>query len=476
MDTQPNQVWQKCLEVIRQNVNAQSFKTWFDPIQPVKLDGSVLTILVPNKFFYEFLEEHYVRNLQAAIIQVIGPQAQLNYRIPRKKEGVPSLEDTSVAPVAPIRKRPKGQGPIQLPPDKIKNPFVIPGIQKLKIDSQLNPDYTFDSFIEGDCNRLARSAGLAVAKRPGQTAFNPLMVFGDVGLGKTHLAQAIGNEVLRSFQDKTVLYVSSERFTNQFIDALRNNAISDFVKFYQLVDVLIVDDIQFLENKQKTQDIFFHLFNHLHQGGKQLILTSDRPPKEMAGIEERLISRFKWGLSADLQLPSMETRMAIIQQKMDNDGVDLPPNVLEFVSYNVRTNVREMEGILISIIAEAALNQREIDIELTKEVIVKFVDNISNEVTVELIQRIVAEHYDIPVEKLKEKTRKKFIVRARQLSMYLAKKLSDKSLKFIGNAFGGRDHSTVIHACRSVEGLLGSDPRFKDEVTDIAKRIKSTGV
>lgn len=463
------QVWQRCLTKIKERVNAQSFKTWFEPIRPLRLDNSVLTIQVPNKFFYEWLEEHYVVILKEAIQVEIGSDAQLEYLIPKK---------TNI-PKTPSFKKPdsdSSSGSSAIKGNKIKNPFVIPGIQKLKIDSQLNPTYTFDRFIEGDCNRLARSAGLAIAKRPGKTAFNPLMIFGDVGLGKTHLAHAIGNEVATQFPEKTILYVSSERFTNQFIEALRNNAISDFVKFYQMVDVLIVDDIQFLENKHKTQDIFFSIFNHLHQGGKQLILTSDRPPKEMAGIEERLISRFKWGLSADLQIPSLETRMAIIQQKMTNDGVDLPPNVLEFISYNVRTNVREMEGVLISIIAQAALNQREIDLDLTKEVISKFVDNISNEITVEFIQKIVAEHYDLPVEKLKEKTRKRFVVRARQLSMYLAKQLSNKSLKHIGNAFGGRDHSTVIHACRSIEGLIESDTRFKNEVSDIAKRLKSTGL
>ena len=463
------QVWQRCLTKIKERVNAQSFKTWFEPIRPLRLDNSVLTIQVPNKFFYEWLEEHYVVILKEAIQVEIGSDAQLEYLIPKKTNipKTPSFKKTDSD---------SNGGSSAIKGNKIKNPFVIPGIQKLKIDSQLNPTYTFDRFIEGDCNRLARSAGLAIAKRPGKTAFNPLMIFGDVGLGKTHLAHAIGNEVATQFPEKTILYVSSERFTNQFIEALRNNAISDFVKFYQMVDVLIVDDIQFLENKHKTQDIFFSIFNHLHQGGKQLILTSDRPPKEMAGIEERLISRFKWGLSADLQIPSLETRMAIIQQKMTNDGVDLPPNVLEFISYNVRTNVREMEGVLISIIAQAALNQREIDLDLTKEVISKFVDNISNEITVEFIQKIVAEHYDLPVEKLKEKTRKRFVVRARQLSMYLAKQLSNKSLKHIGNAFGGRDHSTVIHACRSIEGLIESDTRFKNEVSDIAKRLKSTGL
>ncbi|MGH1334578.1 MAG: chromosomal replication initiator protein DnaA [Aureispira sp.] len=463
------QIWQQCLARIKEHVNPQSFATWFEPIRPLRLEGSVLTIQVPNKFFYEWLEEHYVVILKNAIQVEIGSDAQLEYLIPKKTvlPKVPSFtKDASNS----------GGAKNSLKGGKIKNPFVIPGIQKLKIDSQLNPNYTFEHFIEGDCNRLARSAGMAIAKRPGKTAFNPLMIFGDVGLGKTHLAHAIGNEVATSFPEKVVLYVSSERFTNQFIEALRNNAISDFVKFYQMVDLLIVDDIQFLENKQKTQDIFFSIFNHLHQGGKQLILTSDRPPKEMAGIEERLISRFKWGLSADLQIPSLETRMAIIQLKMDNDGVDLPPNVLEFISYNVRTNVREMEGVLISIIAQAALNQRDIDIDLAKEVISQFVDNISSEITVELIQRIVAEHYDLPVEKLKEKTRKRFVVRARQLSMYLAKQLSNKSLKHIGNAFGGRDHSTVIHACRSIETLLENDTRFKTEVSGIAKRLKSTGI
>ncbi len=463
------QIWQQCLARIKEHVNPQSFSTWFEPIRPLRLEGAVLTIQVPNKFFYEWLEEHYVVILKNAIQVEIGSDAQLEYLIPKK----------TVLPQVPSFTREgnnAGAGKNALKGGKIKNPFVIPGIQKLKIDSQLNLNYTFEHFIEGDCNRLARSAGMAIAKRPGKTAFNPLMIFGDVGLGKTHLAQAIGNEVATTFPEKVVLYVSSERFTNQFIEALRNNAISDFVKFYQMVDLLIVDDIQFLENKQKTQDIFFSIFNHLHQGGKQLILTSDRPPKEMAGIEERLISRFKWGLSADLQIPSLETRMAIIQMKMDNDGVDLPPNVLEFISYNVRTNVREMEGVLISIIAQAALNQREIDIDLAKEVISQFVDNISNEITVELIQKIVAQHYDLPVEKLKEKTRKRFVVRARQLSMYLAKQLSNKSLKHIGNAFGGRDHSTVIHACRSIETLLENDTRFKTEVSDIAKRLKSTGI
>ena len=277
---------------------------------------------------------------------------------------------------------------------------------------------------------------MAVAAKPGGTAFNPLVLFGDVGLGKTHLAQAIGNEVLKENNGKTVLYVSSEKFTNQIIDSIRNNAVNDFVNFYQLIDVLIVDDIQFLANKQKTQEIFFHIFNQLHQNGKQIIMTSDRPPKDLDGMEERLISRFKWGLSADLGTPDLETRMAILASKMDQEGLEIPHDVTEFICYNIKNNIRELEGVLISLVAQSSLNRREIDLELAKEVIKNFVNQMSKEITVEFIQKLVADHFDVPVEKLKGQTRKRGIVIARQLSMYLAKNLTNKSLKAIGENFG----------------------------------------
>jgi len=480
MENSHIEVWQQCLNKIKQEVKDQAFKTWFLPIQPKKLEGNTLTLQVPNFFFYEWLESHYIDQLKAAIRSQLGEEGQLQYVLQQKK--TPQKPQVAVQREKPLRNplqqkerrinRHYGQAPIRDKNEKIHNPFVIPGIKKKEIESQLNPSYTFDRFIEGDCNRLARSAGMAVAKKPGQTAFNPLMIFGNVGLGKTHLAHAIGNEVKKNMKDKVVLYVSSEHFTNQFIESLTKNAISDFVNYYQLVDLLIVDDIQFLAKKQKTQDIFFHIFNHLHQRGKQLILTSDRPPKEMADIEERLISRFKWGLSADLQVPSLETRMAIIQQKMHNDGIELPHNVMEYISYTVRSNVRELEGILISLIAQSALNQRDIDMSLAREVISKFVDDVSQEISIEFIQKIVADYYDIPVEKLREKTRKKLIVTARKLSMYLAKQLSNKSLTFIGAAFGGRDHSTVIHACKSVEAMLQNDQSFKSIVADLKQKIK----
>ncbi len=472
-------VWDSCLHAIRKSVNQQSFRTWFEPIRPVRLDGTALTIQVPNKFFYEWLEEHYVSLLKSTIRKELGDRGRLEYQI---------LMGASVNEMAKANGNSNGNGhsttngvsakngehyaPGMIDMENIKNPFVIPGIKKLRIDPNLNPNYTFDNFIEGDCNRLARSAGLAIAKKPGGTSFNPLVIFGDVGLGKTHLAHAIGNDIIDKFPNKSVLYVSSEKFTSQIIQSIKNNAVNDFINFYQTVEVLIVDDIQFLANKQKTQEIFFHIFNQLHQNGRQIILTSDRPPKDMEGVEERLISRFKWGLSADLQAPDLETRMAILESKMNREGVELPSNVIEFICYNIQNNIRELEGVLVSLIAQSSLNRREIDLELAKEVIRNFVSQINKEITLDFIQKLVAEHFGVTMDKIQGKTRKRSIVIARQLSMFLAKKLTDKSLKSIGEMFGGRDHSTVIYSCKTVQDLMETDAIFKDTVTDLEKKIK----
>ncbi len=454
-------VWDKCLQTIRENVNAQSFKTWFEPIKPVGLDGQALTIQVPNKFFYEWLEEHYVSLLKKSVRSQLGEDGRLEYQI---------LLRTDEARYKSANKPINGNGTEETERE-IKNPFVIPGIKKVKIDPQLNEKYTFDTYIEGDCNRLARSAGIAVAKKPGGTAFNPLVIYGDVGLGKTHLAHAIGNQIISDFDQKSVLYVSSEKFTNQIIEAIRNNAINDLVNFYQLVDVLVVDDIQFLANKVKTQEIFFHIFNQLRDSGKQLILTSDRPPKDLDGMQERLISRLKWGLTADLSAPDLETRIAILESKMSDEGLDIPTDVVEFICYNIQNNIRELEGVLISIIAQASLNRREVDIDLAREVIQKFVTQISKQVTVDSIKDLVADHFNMPVEKLQSKTRKRSIVIARQLSMFLAKKLTNQSLKAIGAKFGGRDHSTVIYSCNAVQDLMDTDVVFKDTVQELEKKV-----
>jgi chromosomal replication initiator protein len=464
----------------------QSFRTWFEPIRPVALRENALTIQVPNRFFYEWLEEHYVSVLKQTIREQLGDRGQLLYQIvnavstgqaPHRPTIIQAPPPNGITTgISAASHRPTedhtGFDPGTVDAGNIKNPFIIPGIKKPKIDAQLNSTYLFDNFIEGDCNQLARSAGMAIADRPGNNSFNPLIIYGDVGLGKTHLAQAIGNRVMELHPSKTVLYITTDKFTNQIIQAIKNNAVNDLTNFYQFVDVLIVDDIQSLADKQKTQEIFFNIFNQLHQSKKQIILTSDRPPRDMQGITERLISRFKWGLTADLQAPDLETRMAILEAKSKREGIDIPSNVLEFISFHIRNNIRELEGALISLIARSSIHHRQIDISLAKEVVKSFVREINKEITVEYIQQLVAEHFGMKTENLQGKTRKRQVVVARQLSMYLAKRLTDKSLKAIGETFGGRDHSTVIYSCNTVQDLMETDAIFKDTVAELEQKLR----
>jgi chromosomal replication initiator protein len=467
-------VWENCLSVIEDNVNEQSFKTWFLPIKPIKLEDTVLTIQVPSLFFYEWLEEHYVKLLRKTIKKELGPDGRLEYNILMENNSGRMKKSLSVNMPTMANSDTKSQAmhmPVNIN-QSIKNPFIIPGLKKINVDAQLNASYTFDSFVEGDCNRLARSAGFAVANNPGGTSFNPLFLYGGVGLGKTHLAQAIGNEVKMNTPEKTVLYVSSEKFTNQFVDSLKNNTVNDFINFYQLIDVLIMDDVQFFANKGKTQDIFFSIFNHIHQSGKQLILTSDKAPKDLVGLEERLISRFKWGLSADLQLPDIETRQAILFKKMHHDGIELPEDVVEYVATNIESNVRELEGALISLLAQSSLNKKQIDLPLAKQMLKNFVKNANREISIEMIQNLVCTYFEIPIDMLKSKTRRREIVQARQISMYLAKSHTKSSLKTIGSHFGGRDHSTVIYACQTVDDLMDTDKKFRGYVHDIQKKLK----
>ena len=368
-------------------------------------------------------------------------------------------------------KNPRQHVPLENSAKTIKNPFIIPGLKKLNVESNLNAKYTFNNFIEGDCNRLARSAGFAVAEKPGGTAFNPLLIYGGVGLGKTHLAHSIGIEIKNRFPNKTVLYVSSEKFTVQFVDSIKNNSQNDFVHFYQMLDVLIIDDVQFFSGKEKTQDAFFTVFNHLHQSGKQLIMTSDKPPVEMQGIEQRLLSRFKWGLSADLQTPGLETRIAILEKKMYADGIELPKDVVEYLAYSITNNIRELEGALISLIAQASLNKRAVTLDLAKQMIDKFVKNTAREVSIDYIQKVVCDYFDLPIELLKSRTRKREVVQARQIAMYFAKKMTKSSLANIGMHCGGKDHATVLHACRTVNNLNETDKNFKKYLEDLEKKL-----
>ncbi len=467
------EIWNNCLNIIRDNVTTQNFKTWFKPIQAIKINKQTLTIQVPSQFFYEWLENNYITLIKKTLKRELGKDAKLEYNI---------LLDNPESKKPYVTKIPSsGQGglkndPVTIPMkmgdgSAIRNPFIIPGLQKININPQLNESYTFDSFIEGDCNRLARSAGFAVAQNPGGTSFNPLFIYGNGGLGKTHLANAIGIEAKKNFPEQTVLYVSADKFQTQFVDSIMDNKKNDFVHFYQSIDVLIIDDVQFLCGKEKTQDIFFHIFNHLHQNKKQIILTSDKAPVDIIGMEQRLLSRFKWGLSADLQSPGLETRLAILKKKIKNDGITIPYEVIEYIAYSITSNVRELEGALISLLAQSSLNKKEVTIDLAKKMLDKFVKNTVREVSIDFIQKVICDYFDIPIDIMKSKTRKREIVQCRQLAMYFSKQMTKNSLAMIGKHCGNKDHATVLHACKTVNNLADTDKRFKGYLSDIEKKL-----
>lgn len=462
-------VWNHCLKIIRESVPDQSYKTWFEPIMPLRLDGQVLTIQVPSQFFYEWLEENFVHVLRKALDSAIGRDGMLEYSI------IVDKGDEKNRPLTvnvPTTKSPQNAKPDNVNADILKSPFQLKDLDSLTLDSYLNPMYAFDNYVEGDCNRLARSAGFAVAQRPGITSFNPLMIYGGVGLGKTHLVQAIGNYIKNNNQDKFVLYVTSEKFTNQFLHAIRNDGMRDFTQFYMQVDVLVIDDVQFLQKKEKTQEIFFHIFNHLHQSGKQIIMTSDRPPRDLDGLEDRLLSRFKWGLTADLQTPDLETRIAIIQKKLQAEGVYIDATVIEYLAHSINTNVRELEGVIVSLMAQASLNRRDIDLDLARQTLRNIVVDSDKEITIDTVQELVADYFGVTVADLKSKSRKREAVHPRQIAMYLAKEKTDLSLKSIGYHFGGRDHSTVIHAIQTLSEELLKNPETKTDLDKLHGMFK----
>lgn len=465
--------WEQCLSIIRDNINEQSFQTWFKPIKPLSLENKVLTIMVPSPFFHEWIEEHYLQLLRKTIQKVIGKDVKLDYRIVVENSSTPSNPSTVTIPSQAKGYRKQGQNTnMSVNVGRSMNPFVIPGIKKINIDSQLNRNFTFESFIEGDSNRLARSAGLAVSDKPGNTAFNPLFVYGGVGLGKTHLIQAIGNEVEKNFKNKVVLYVTSEKFTNQFVQAVSKNTVNDFLNFYQMIDVLIIDDIQFFAKKEKTQEIFFHIFNRLFENKKQIILSSDSPPKDLEGLEERLLSRFKCGLQADIQPPEYETRLAILRNKMQADGIELPEDVIEFIAQNITDNVRELQGALISLLAQSSLSKKDISIQDARKLILNFTTQEAKTFTVPQIQQVAAKHFKVTVEDLKSKSRKKAISTARQFAVFLSKKLTEVSLKEIGKHFGGRDHSTVLHACSSIDKKIKDKQEIREVYETLMRKLE----
>lgn len=475
MNNTHHAVWKRCLAIIRDNVPAISFKTWFEPIVPLKIERQVLTIQVPSPFFYEYLEEQYIDLLRKTLRKEVGQDAKLEYVVVMSNNHADSQPYTVKYPTnnnSRIQNKPMNVPLSTEGKASIKNPFIIPGIQKLQVDPQLKRENTFENFVEGECNRLARSAGYAVAQNPGGTAFNPLMIYGNSGLGKTHLAHAVGIEVKERFPDKVVLYVNSNKFQTQYTEATRNNNRNDFLHFYQMIDVLILDDVQEFAGKEKTQETFFHIFNHLHQSGRQLILTSDKPPIELKGMEQRLLSRFKWGLTADLQVPDFETRMDILKRKTYKDGIEISDEVLEYIASHITNNVRELEGALVSLLAQSMLNKKEITLELASEMVNKLVKNATRELSIDYISKVVCDYFKLPVTQLQTKTRKREIVQARQLAMYFSKSLTKESLASIGLQIGNKDHATVLHACKTVSNLIDTDKNFRLSANEIERKLK----
>lgn len=459
------------MAAIRTRVNSQSFKTWFEPIVPLHLQGNEFCIQVPSQFFHEWLEEHYYSLIVEILTQILRKECALSCQIlSEEKENFPIA--TEVALTSPVVRLPINPlEPSMAMPISLDRPAIKPQ-GSASITPTLNPRYTFENYIKGESNQFARAAALAVANNPGGTSFNPLVIYGGVGLGKTHLVHAIGNHLIQTDKTKRVLYTSSEKFTVDFVEAIQKDRISDFSNFYRSVDLLIVDDIQFFAGKEKTQDIFFHTFNTLHHFGRQIVLSSDRPPKELKGVNERLVSRFQWGLTADIQPPDLETRIAILRKKSGDDGIDLSHDVVEFIATNVTSNIRELEGCLISLLARASLETRPINLDLAKEVVRSIMGEVRAHVTIEEIQRVVCEQLKIPEDLLRAKTRKQEIVNARQISMYLAKELTNSSLKTIGLHFGGRDHSTVIHAYQTVEDSMNVDSKQRALVLQLRSKIE----
>ena len=451
----PAIIWKDCLLKIKENVSMMTYNTWFLPIKPLELIDSTLKVQIPSQFFWEWIDEHFNALITKSITDVLGSDAKLTYVVAEDLFSVDKKESLNEA-----------TQPIVAEKLKPKHTF----------ESNLNPRYTFDNFIKGEGNQLARAAAGAISDNPGGTSFNPLFLYGGVGLGKTHLMQAIGNQIVRNFPDKKVIYLSSDIFTVEFVESIQTNKVNEFSNFYRSMDVLIIDDIQFLIGKEKTQDLFFHIFNTLHQSRKQIILSSDKPPKDLKGLDERLISRFQWGLTADIQPPELETRIAILKRKSESYGMLVSNEILEFIATNITSNIRELEGCLIKLLASVSLSSKEISFELAKKTVKEIAtDRKTSTLTIETITKVVCDHLGVAENKIRDKTRKKEIVLARQIAMYLAKELTHSSLKTIGLHFGGRDHSTVIHACNSIEDYKLSESSLNSIIDDIRNKVEFAG-
>jgi chromosomal replication initiator protein len=440
-------IWNESLEIIRENINPRSYQTWFAPLKAVSVTESSIILSVPNKFFCEWLDNHYLTLLKNAVAQVAGQSLSIKYEI---------LDEQPYSPYA-------GKS---FESEITSAPSAAP-----RIETNLNAHYNFENFIVGDGTRFAHAAASAVADTPGSTNYNPLIIYGGTGLGKTHLIQAIGNKVRHLRPNLRVYYTSSESFTSHFIASIQQNNAIEFSSFYRSCDILLIDDIQFFNNKGKTQEEFFHTFNELHQKDKQIVLTSDRPIAELGFLEERLVSRFQWGLIADIQPPDLETRIAILRKKCEENELEMPHDIIEYLAVNLVHNVRELEGALTRLFAQVLLTQAEPTIEVARSVVAEIGKPRTKQLTIEQIIQMTAKHFHVPEERFMKKDRKKHIALARQAAMYLSVELTNHSTVNIGLHFGGRDHTTVIYAHRVINNKMENDNSFKKKMKELRKRL-----
>lgn len=453
MDRQAGELWQKALSLLEQTLSRPSFETWFKATKPVSLEGNILVVSVPNDFSREWLESRYVGIINETLSAIMRSKIGVKFVIPQVAE-----EQFEAADKDSRRKESNGRTDRDLTDDYTP--------------SALNPKYTFETFVIGAGNRFAHAAALAVAEAPAK-AYNPFFIYGGVGLGKTHLMHAIGHYVLEHTPSAKVVYISSEKFTNEFINAIQYNRTEDFRNKYRNIDVLLIDDIQFLAGKEQTQEEFFHTFNTLHEESKQIIISSDRPPKDIPTLEDRLRSRFEWGLITDIQPPDLETRVAILRKKAKADGLNIPDDVVMYIANKIDTNIRELEGALIRIVAYSSLINHDLNADLAAEALKDIIsDSRQKTITISDIQRVVGEHFDLRIEDFKAKKRTKAVAFPRQIAMYLARELTDYSLPKIGDEFGGRDHTTVIHAHEKISKELENNFALRQTVEALKEKIK----
>ena len=449
--------WQKCLNIIRKTVPEQHFNAWFEPLEFVRCEDGMLLLCVPNKFFYDYFDRYYAVYLVQAMKEVYGTGVQLKYMLkPDKPENKTNEPILKTGP-ATVHKNALNtvQHPGELPP----------------IDPQLNPRYTFDNFVEGASNKLPRSVGISIADTPGKSTFNPFFLYGPSGVGKTHLVNAIGVRIRELYPEKRVLFVSAHVFKTQYTDSVIHNTQNDFINFYQTIDVLIIDDIQEITTA-KTQQSFFHIFNHLQQNNRQIIITCDRPPVELEGMEERMLTRFKWGMTAELEKPDTQLRRDILISKIRKDGLVIPPEVVQYIARNVESSVRELEGIINSIMAYSVVDNCEIDLQLTQRIVARAVNLEKKELVPDDIIAAVCKRYGHKQKELASKSRKQSIVQSRQLAMYLIHKYTESTYSQLGRLFGKRDHSTVLYACNQTARRISVDKAFRREVEELEAALK----